>query len=99
MPYDIFIPSKNLNGAEHGKKAVAEITHWAEHQKNPTGKIIDILGDEGDNDAEMHAILTEFNLPYKFPEHLTRLAEKIPIEITEQEIKTKRFQKYSYIYY
>lgn len=90
MPYDIFIPMKNLNGAEHGKKAVAEITHWAEHQKNPTGKIIDVLGDEGDNDAEMHAILTEFNLPYKFPEHLTKLAEKIPTEITKEEVAKRR---------
>jgi ribonuclease R len=86
MPYDIFIPFKHLNGATHGKKAVAEITHWAENQKNPTGKIVDVLGDEGDNDAEMHAILTEYNLPYKFPEHLTELAEKIPVEILQEEI-------------
>lgn len=90
MPYDIFIPAKNLNGAEHGKKAVAEITHWNEHQKNPTGKIIDILGDEGDNNAEMHAILIEFNLPYKYPENLTKLAEEIPIEITNEEIKNRK---------
>jgi ribonuclease R len=90
MPYDIFIPPRNLNGAEHGKKAVAEITHWDEKQKNPTGKIIDILGDEGDNDAEMHAILTEFNLPYKFPDHLSKLAEKIPVEITEEEISKRK---------
>lgn len=90
MPYDIFIPSKNLNGAEHGKKAVAEITKWDDFQKNPTGKIIDVLGDEGDNDAEMHAILTEFNLPYKYPENLTNLAEKIPTEISEEEIKKRK---------
>jgi len=90
MPYDIFIPSKNLNGAEHGKKAVAEITRWDEHQKNPTGKIVDVLGDEGDNDAEMHAILTEFNLPYKYPENLTALADKIPIEISAEEIKKRK---------
>ena len=90
MPYDIFIPSKNLNGAEHGKKAVAEITRWDEHQKNPSGKIVDVLGDEGDNDAEMHAILAEFNLPYKYPENLTALAEKIPIEISAEEIKNRK---------
>ncbi|NPA68712.1 MAG: ribonuclease R [Chlorobi bacterium] len=90
MPYDIFIPSKNLNGAEHGKKAVAEITRWDEHQKNPTGKIIDVLGDEGDNDTEMHAILAEFNLPYKYPENLSKLAEKIPDKISEEEIKKRK---------
>jgi ribonuclease R len=90
MPYDIFIPMKQLNGATHGKKAVAEITHWPEHQKNPTGKIIDVLGDEGDNDAEMHAILTEYNLPYKFPDHLTKLAETIPDQISEEEISNRK---------
>jgi len=90
MPYDIFIPMKNLNGAEHGKKAVAEIISWVEGQKNPVGKIVDVLGDEGDNDAEMHAILTEFNLPYKFPEYLNELADKIPTEITEDEVAKRR---------
>jgi len=90
MPYDIFIPMKDLNGAEHGKKAVAEIVSWVEGQKNPVGKIIDILGDEGDNDAEMHAILTEFNLPYKFPEFLNNIAEKIPTEITKEEVAKRR---------
>ncbi len=90
MPYDIFIPSKNLNGAEHGKKAVAEITEWNEHQKNPIGKIIDVLGNEGDNDAEMNAILTEFNLPYKYPENLTALADKIPVQISAEEIKKRK---------
>lgn len=90
MPYDIFIPMKNLNGAQHGKKAVAEIISWVEGQKNPVGKIVDVLGDEGDNDAEMHAILTEFNLPYKFPEFLNTLAEKIPTEITKEEIAKRR---------
>jgi ribonuclease R len=86
MPYDIFIPTKELNGAIHGKKAVAEITRWAENQKNPSGKIIDVLGDEGDNDAEMHSILTEFNLPYKFPERLTKLAEQIPDQILRSRL-------------
>ncbi len=90
MPYDIFIPMKNLNGAEQGKKAVAEITHWDDHQKNPTGKIIDILGNEGENDTEMNAILTEFNLPYTYPENLTKLAEEIPTEISSEEIKNRK---------
>jgi ribonuclease R len=94
MPYDIFIHPKNLNGAKHGQKAVAEITHWADNQKNPTGKILDVLGEEGENDAEMHAILTEYNLPYKFPEHLNDLADKIPTEITEEEIAKRKDFRY-----
>ncbi|NPA45122.1 MAG: ribonuclease R [Chlorobi bacterium] len=90
MPYDIFIPMKDLNGATHGKKAIAEIVSWVEGQKNPVGKIVDVLGDVGDNNAEMHAILAEFNLPYKFPEYLNDLADKIPTEITKDEIAKRR---------
>ena len=94
MPYDIFIPLKNLNGAKDGQKAIARITSWNEKSKNPTGKILDVLGDIGDNDAEMHAILTEFNLPYKFPEELEKKAQIIDAKITAEEIgKREDFRK------
>ena len=43
MPVDIFIPLDQLNGAQNGIKAVAEIVEWPERAKNPTGKTIKIL--------------------------------------------------------
>ncbi|PID88061.1 MAG: ribonuclease R [Bacteroidia bacterium] len=90
MPYDIFIPQNKLNHARHGQKAVAEITEWSHSGKNPVGEIIDILGEQGENNAEMHAILTEFNLPYKYPEQLEQMANKISTKIPEEEIKKRR---------
>lgn len=86
MPYDIFIPLENLNGAEDGQKAIARIVEWKSHSKNPTGKIVDVLGDVGNNDTEMHAILTEFNLPYKYPERLDKIAKEITPGITPEEV-------------
>ncbi len=86
MPYDIFIPLQNLNDAKDGQKAIARITNWESNSKNPTGEIIDVLGDVGDNDAEMHAILAEFNLPYKFSEKLENIAKEIKPGTTEEEI-------------
>ncbi len=94
MTYDIFIPNQNLKEAKHGDKVVVQITEWTSMSKNPTGTVIDILGRPGENNTEMHAILAEFNLPYKFPEHLNLLAEKIEPGITEEEIaKRKDFRK------
>ena len=65
--FDIFIPNDKLKGAKNGQKAIAEIIEWPSNAKNPIGEIKDVLGDAGNNDAEMHAILAEFELPYKFP--------------------------------
>jgi ribonuclease R len=88
--FDIFIAKENLNGARNGQKAIAEITEWPPKARSPLGKIIDVLGDSGDNDAEMHAILAEFELPYKFPEKVDKAAEKIPFEIPFEEYKKRR---------
>ena len=88
--FDIFIPTEKLNGAKQGQKAVAKITDWPPHAKNPFGEIIDVLGEPGDNNTEMHAILAEFDLPYKFPENVNHEAEKIPAEIPAEEISRRR---------
>ncbi len=88
--FDIFIAKEKLNGAKNGQKAIAEITEWPENAKSPFGKIIEVLGDVGNNDAEMHAILAEYELPHKFPEKVDRAAEKIPLEIPNEEIKKRR---------
>lgn len=90
MPYDIFIPPTNLNGVENGQKAIVEITEFPDRAKNPIGKVVEVLGNPGDNEVEMHAILAEFNLPNNFPEKLEKEAEKISEKITEEEIKKRR---------
>ncbi len=88
--FDIFISKEHLNGAKDGQKAIAEITDWPSKARSPFGKINEVLGDTGDNDAEMHAILAEFDLPHIFPQNVDKVAEKIPMEIPAEEIKKRR---------
>ncbi len=83
---DIFIPKGKLKGGKTGDKAIVKITDWPEEAKNPRGEVIDILGKTGDNQAEMHAILAEFGLPYKYPANVEKAADKIGADITEDEI-------------
>ncbi len=90
MPYDIFIHPRNLKGAEEGQKVVAKITDWPPTAKNPFGEVIDVLGVAGHHETETHAILAEFELPYKFPENVIRQAELVPGEITIDEINSRR---------
>ena len=83
---DIFIPKDKLKGGKDGDKAVVKVTEWPQEFKNPIGEVIDILGPAGDNNAEMHAILAEFGLPYVYPKKVVAAAEKISTEIPEEEI-------------
>lgn len=88
--FDIFISKEHLNGARDGQKAIAEIIEWPAKARSPFGKIIEVLGDTGNNDAEMHAILAEFELPHKFPEKIDKIAEKIPFDIPQEEYQKRR---------
>jgi ribonuclease R len=90
MPYDIFIHPKNLKGAEEGQKVVARITEWPQSAKNPFGEVVDVLGVAGTHEAETHAILAEFELPYKFPENVLQAADAVPGEVSEEEMAHRR---------
>ena len=85
--HDIIIPKKKLKGGKTGDKAVVRITQWpdAEH-KNLVGEVVDVLGEQGDNDVEMNAILAQYGLPYKYPKNVEEAANKIPAEITAADI-------------
>jgi ribonuclease R len=90
MNVDIYIPLDKLNGAKNCQKAIAKIIEWPKNGINPIGEIIEVLGDVGNNNTEMHAILAEYGLPYHFPKDVERTADLIPIKITEEEIAKRR---------
>ena len=90
MPFDLFIPMDKLKGAKNGQKAIARILDWPEKARNPFAEIIDVLGDAGSNNTEMHAILAEFGLPYRYPEKVDEAANKISLEISKEEIANRK---------
>ena len=88
--HDILIPKKKLKGGKDGEKAVVRITQWpSKESKNIVGEVIDVLGKEGDNNVEMHAILAQYGLPYKYPKNVEEAAEKIDPGITPEEISRR----------
>lgn len=83
---DIFIPKDKLKGGKNGDKAIVRIIEWPDEAKNPLGEVVDILGTAGQNNAEMHAILAEFGLPYKYPESVEKAADKIADEVSAEDM-------------
>ena len=82
---DIFIPRDMLKGGKNGDKAVVKVIEWPQDAKNPIGKVVDILGQAGDNTTEMHAILAEYGLPYVYPKNVEAAADKISDIITPED--------------
>ncbi len=86
---DIIIARNKLKGGKTGDKAIARITYWKDDEMNPRGEVVDILGKKGENNAEMHAILAEFGLPYKYPDNVEKAADKIDAGITAAEVEKR----------
>ena len=92
MPYDIEVDPEQAKkaGAEKGWKVSVRVEHWNKGESLPFGKIIDVLGAPGENETEMHSILAEFGLPYRFEPELEKAAEKISDKIKVKDIKERR---------
>lgn len=90
MLHDIFVPLNDLNGAKNGQKVQVGITDWPEGAKNPIGKILNVLGEQGENNTEMNAILAQYGFPLSFPEEVEKEANAIPEAISEADVKGRK---------
>jgi len=90
MHHDIFIKKGDLMDVQHNQKVVVKITEWRDEDKNPTGKVIRVLGTAGEHEVEIHSIMAEFGLPFEYPEAVEQEAEAISDQISKEEIKARR---------
>ena len=78
---------------------MVEVTDWSENRKNPVGKIISVIGEVNNHNAEIHSILYEYDLSPVFPEIVTEAAKKTSLTISKKEINSKRFKECGYFYH
>jgi ribonuclease R len=87
---DFFIGGSNINGAKSNDKVIVEVLDWRDGEENPEAKVVEILGKAGENEAEIHSIMAEFGLPFKFPPTIEKEAGKIEEGITSKEINRRK---------
>ena len=73
-----------------GMKVAVAVDDWPRHESNPRGRLVDVLGEPGENDTEMHAILAEYALPYRFEPEVANAADMIPEEISAEDIAARK---------
>ncbi|MDR3297303.1 MAG: ribonuclease R [Prevotellaceae bacterium] len=92
MNTDIAVPLANIGAARDGQKVLVRIVDWPAQAKLPTGLVVDVLGDVGNNNTEMHAILAEYGLPYKFDPAVERAADKVSDDISAELPRRRDFR-------
>ncbi len=89
--FDVMVYPEKIKKAKHNDKVIVKITKWHDAKnRSPLGEVINVLGPAGENDAEIHSIMAEFGLPFQFSESVEQAAEKIPTEISADDLKQRR---------
>ncbi len=79
---DVYIPLPLSGDAKDGDKVVAEITSYP-RGKAVGGKIVEVLGTDGDFFVEEEAILRSYGYEISFPYYVEETAEKVAAEPVE----------------
>ncbi len=90
MSHDIFVPLDKINGAKNGQKVLVKMIDWPEGAKNPVGSIIHVLGNQGENNTEMNAILAQYGFPLSFPQAVEKEANSFPKEVSAADLQDRR---------
>ncbi len=89
--FDIMVYPENIGKAKENDKVLVTINKWHDAKnKSPLGIVTEILGQAGENKAEIRSIMAEFRLPLRFPKKIEKVAEEIPAQITSEERRKRR---------
>lgn len=83
---DIFIPEERSKGAVSGHKVVVEITDYGKKNKNPEGKVVEILGHINDPGVDILSIVRAYDLPVEFSEKIMHQVENVSKEVSEADM-------------
>lgn len=87
---DFFVPLSDINGAENGQKVLIEMTEWKKNSDNPNAKVVEVFGNPGEHETEIHAIMAEYGLPMEFEPEVEDAAKKLDTQIKPEEIAKRR---------
>lgn len=87
---DFYIPNENLNGAVHGDKVIVQLQRWDKGDKNPRGKVLEVIHAKDENDMAMKLLLADSGFPLSFDEEVIKEADAIEDRITREELRKRK---------
>jgi ribonuclease R len=86
---DIFVLRKDFNGAKSGDKVVVKITKYPDKSDNAEGRIDEIISKSGEAGGDIKALIRQYQLTKEFPEKVEAETKRIPLKISEEEIRKR----------
>ncbi len=90
MYTDIFVPKDKVLNAQSGDVVLVDMEDWPEKADSPFGRVVKVLGKQGEHNTEIHAILAEYGLPLEFPKEVDDFANNLDTSIQEAEVAKRR---------
>lgn len=91
---DFYISQHNTMQAKEDDYVIVELLDWYEKEKNPRGKIVEILKNYNKNELEMQSILLDKGFRQEFDENVLEELKKVVSKIPASEIaKREDFRK------
>ena len=87
---DFYISNKNDLQAKNKDKVIVELVDWPQKAKSPFGRVIKILGDEQNIDAEKEAILHKYDITSNFKDSAILELKEINDTISTKEKKSRK---------
>lgn len=87
---DIYIKKADSMGAVSGHKVVVEITDYGSREKNPEGKVVEILGHVNDPGVDILSITKAFGLPEEFSDEVMKQVARVPDIVSPDDWKSEK---------
>lgn len=88
--YDVIVSDPAKSGVvpppKENDKVVVRLNEWVQKHMNPTGEIVENLGESHTPMAEYRSILVKYDLSEAFPEDVEKCADSVPIEVSARDI-------------
>ena len=87
--HEILVPENEYGKARDGDFVVAELVDYPDRQRKAIGRIKEVLGDISAPGLEIEIAIRSFDLPHVWPKSVSKEANSIPKEVTEEESESR----------
>ena len=87
--HELFIPPADSGGAKPGEMVSAEITRPPTATRNPSGRVLAVLGRLEDPGVDLKVVMAKHGLPDAFPAEVEAEASLVPAEVSREDLKDR----------
>ena len=87
--FDVFLPHNTLRSSFFKKKVLVRVEGWNNNFKNPVGKVVKIIGDVNNHDAEIKSILFDYGFSARFAKDVELDIKKLDLSISKKEVQQR----------